>query len=101
MEIQVVQGSSNSAIGGAFYGQNINNFSGFNSLFIENGATQHGAGLALDIVTTMNLTNNNFISSQNSSALWLNNATGNAINNVFYNNSTQGADAPSSVAFLQ
>ena len=95
----VNQGNSSSAIGGGFYGQNLNAFNMYNSFFVENSSSQNGAGLALDVVTTVSIINNNFISSANSESVWLNNATGSAVNNVFYNNSIQAVNAPSSVTF--
>ena len=93
------QGNSSLAIGGGLYGQNLNIFNMYNTFFVENSASQNGASLALDVVTTTSMINNNFISSDNSSSLWLNNATGSAVNNIFYNNSIQAVNAPSSVTF--
>ena len=44
-----IQGVADSAVGGGFYGQNLNTFDVYNSLFIENSATQNGSGLGLSI----------------------------------------------------
>ena len=66
---------------------------------LKNPATQSGAGLGLDVVTTVSMINNNFISSANSESVWLNNATGSSVNNVFYNNAIQAVHAPSSMTF--